>query len=100
MKIINQLISKTQLLKIGQSGQFLSRILGALLETGLSLAGNVLKLLAKSVLIPLRSTAVAWATNAAIHEKMIGSGVTTLIISNKEINEIIKVVKSFKNLVY
>ena len=42
----------------------------------------------------------AWATNAAIHEQMFGSGVTTLIISNKEMNEIIKVVKSFKNLVY
>ena len=35
--------------------------------------GNVLKPLAKSVLIPLGLTAAASATDAAIHKKMIGS---------------------------
>ena len=35
---------------------------------------NVLKPLAKSVLIPLGLTAVASATDAAIHKKMLGSG--------------------------
>ena len=35
---------------------------------------------AKSVLIPLRLTAVASATNAAIQNKVYGSGMTTLII--------------------
>ena len=44
-------LSKTQLYKIGQQGEFLGRLLGALLKTGLPLIGNVLKLLAKSVLI-------------------------------------------------
>ena len=44
-------LSKTQLYKIGQQGEFLGRLLGPLLKTGLPLIGNVLKLLAKSVLI-------------------------------------------------
>ena len=60
------------------------------------LIGNVLKPLAKSVLIPLGLTAAAAATDAAIHEKMFGSGVTILIISNEEMNHIMKIVKSPK----
>ena len=36
-----------------QSGGFLGRLLGPLLKTGLPLIKNVIKLLAKSVLIPL-----------------------------------------------
>ena len=55
--------------KIGQSGGFLGRLLGPLLKTGLPLIGNVLKPLAKSVLIPLGLTAAASATDAAIHKK-------------------------------
>ena len=46
-----------------------------------------------SVLIPLGSIA-ALATDAAIPKKMFGSGVTILIISNEETNDIMKVVKS------
>ena len=42
-----------QLHKIGQSGVLLGRLLGPLRKTGLSLIGNVLKPLAKSILIPL-----------------------------------------------
>ena len=77
--------------KIGQSGGFLGRILGPLPKTGLSLIGNVLKPLAKSVLIPLVLTAAS-AADAAIYKKMFGSGFTTLIISNEEINDIMKIV--------
>ena len=51
--------------KIGHSGRFLDRPLGLLLKTGLPLIGNVLKPLAKSVLIPLGLTAAASATDAA-----------------------------------
>ena len=57
--------------------------------------GNVLKPLAKNVLIPL-GLASASATDAAIHKKKFGSGVTTLIISNEEMNGIIKIVKSLE----
>ena len=41
-----------------QSGGFLSRLLGPLLKTGLTLMENVIQPLAKSVLIPLGLTAV------------------------------------------
>ena len=64
--LANIKLSKTQLNKIVQSGEFLGRLLGPLLKTKLSLIGNVLKPLAKSVLIPLRLTAAASATDAAI----------------------------------
>ena len=46
-------LSKMQLSKIVQSGGFLGRFLGPLLNTGLPFIGNVIKPLAKSVLIPL-----------------------------------------------
>ena len=57
-----------------QSVGFLGRLLGPLLKTGLPLIKNVIKPLAKSVLIPLGLTAAASATDAGIHEKISGSG--------------------------
>ena len=89
-------LSKTQLHKIIPLGGFLDSLLGPLLKTGLSLIGNVLKLLAKGVLIPLGLTAAASATVAAIHKKTFGSDVTTLIISNEEMNDIVKIAKSLE----
>ena len=89
-------LSKTQLHKIVQSGGFLGRFLGPLLKTGLPLVRNVLKPLAKSVLIPLGLTAAASATDATIHKKMFGNGMTTLIISNEEINDTMKIMKSLE----
>ena len=50
---------------------------------------NVLKSLAKSVLITSGLTAEALATDAAIHQTMLGSGNKTLIISNAEMNDLI-----------
>ena len=50
-------LSKTRLSKMIQSGGFLGRLLGPLLKTGLPLIKNVIKPLAKSVLIPLGLTA-------------------------------------------
>ena len=84
-----------------QSGWFLGRLLGPLLKTGLPLITNVVKPLAKRVLIPLGLTAAASAADAGIHKKILGSGHnTTLIISNDEMNDIIRIVKSLKILVY
>ena len=60
------------------------------------LTGNVLKPLVESVLIPLGLTAAASATDAAIHKKMLGSGTTTIIISNEEMNDIMKIIKSLE----
>ena len=94
--LANIKLSKTQLHKIVQSGGFLGRPLGPLLKTGLLLIGNILKPLAKSVLIPLGLTAAASATDTAIHKRMFGSGFTTLIISNDEMNDIMKIVKSLE----
>ena len=45
---------------------------------------NVVKPLAKSVLILLGLTVGASATDAAIHKKIFESGITTLTISNEE----------------
>ena len=59
-------LSKTQLSKIIQSEWFLSRLLGPLLKTGLPLIKNVIRPLAKSVLIPLGLTATASAVYAGI----------------------------------
>ena len=97
-------LSKTQLSKMIQSGGFLGRLLGRLLKAGLPLIKNVIKPLAKSVLIPLGLTAAASAADAGIHKKILGSGHnrpshnnTTLIISNDEIEDIIKIVKSLED---
>ena len=87
-------LSKTHLYKIRQSGGCLGRRLEPLLKTGLPLIGNVYKPLAKSVLIPLGLTAAASVIDAGIHKKMFGSGTTILIISNEEMNDIMKIIKS------
>ena len=81
-----------------QSGGFLDKLLGPLLKTGLPLIKNLIIPLAKSVLIPLGLTASASAADARIHKKILGSGGhTTLIISNNEIEDLIKIVKSLED---
>ena len=67
-------LSKTQLSKTTKSGGFFFRLLGPLLKTGLPLIKNVIKPLAKSILIPLGLIATASAANAGIHKKILGSG--------------------------
>ena len=67
-------LSKTQLSKMMQSGGFLGRLLGQLSKTGLHLIKNVIRPIAKSVLIPLRLTGAASAADAGIHIKILGSG--------------------------
>ena len=62
----------------------------------LPLIGNLIKPLTKSVVIPLRLTGAASATDAAIHKKMFRLGINSFIISNEETNDFIKIVKSFK----
>ena len=82
-----------------QSGGFLGRLLGLLLKTGLPLMESVIKPLDKSVLIPLGLTAAVSAADAGIHERILGSGHnnTTLIISNDEMDDILKIVKSLED---
>ena len=58
---------------------------------------NIVQSVAKSVLIPLGLTAAASAADAGILKKIIGSGITTLIISNEEMDDIMKIVKSLED---
>ena len=81
-----------------QSGGFLGKLLGPLLRTELPLIKNVIKALAKSVLVPLGLTAAASAADAGIHKKISGSGHnTTLIISNEEMEDIFEIFKSLED---
>ena len=67
-------LSKTKLSKMIQSGGFLGRLLDPLIKTGLPLIKNVIKPLAKKVLIPLGLTAAASGADAEIHKKILRSG--------------------------
>ena len=90
--------SKTQLSKKIQPGGILDKLLSPLLKAGLPLIKNVITSLAKSVLIPLGLTAAGSAADPGIHKKILGSGnTTTLIISNKDMEDLIKIVKSLED---
>ena len=93
-------LSKAQINITIQSGGFLGKLLGPLLKTGLPLIKNVIKPLTKSVLIPLGLTPAVSAADAGIHKKILGSGNITLIISNEEMNDIIKIVQAFAILMF
>ena len=57
--------------------------------------------MATGVSIPLRLTTAASATDAVIYiKKILGSGKATLIISNGEMEDFIKIVKSLETLLY
>ena len=92
-------LSKSQLSKTIQSEGFFGKLLGPLLKTGLPLMKSAIKPLAKSVLILLGLTAAASAADAGINKKILGSGDnnTTLIISNDEMDDILKIVKSLED---
>ena len=86
-------LSKTQLSKMIQSGGFLGNLLG-------KLAGPLMKVampLAKNVLAPLGLSAAMSAIDGSIKKKMLDSGTTILIISNVEMDDILKIVKSIEN---
>ena len=86
-------LSKTQLSKMIQSGGFLGNLLG-------KLAGPLMKVaipLAKNVLAPLGISAAMSAIDGSIKKKMLGSGTATLIISNDEMDDILKIVKSLED---
>ena len=59
---------------------------------------SVITPLAKTVLIPLGLTAAASVADSGIHKKILGSGShTTLIISNKDMEDLVKIVKSLED---
>ena len=97
----NLTLSKAQISKIIQSGGFLGSLLS-------KLAGPLMKVavpLAKSILSPWGITAAASAIDAGIQKKIHGSGrplssasqTITLIISNKEMNDIMKIAQALED---
>ena len=80
--------SKAQISKIIQSGGFLGSLLSKLARPLMKVAIP----LAKNVLAPLRITAAASEIDARIKTKL-GSGTTTWIIANEEMNDIMKIVQ-------
>ena len=89
-------LSRAYISKIIQSGG----VLGSLLS---KLAGPLLKVaipLAKSFLAPLGITAPASAIDAGMQKKIQHSGTTTLLMSNEEMNDIMKIVKALKILTF
>ena len=90
----NVKLSKAQISKMIQSGGFLGSLLS-------KIAGPLMKVavpLAQYILAPLVLKAAASAIDARIQKKIHGSGTTTLLISNKEMNDIMKIVKALKQL--
>ena len=86
-------LPKTQISKILQSGGFLGSLLSKLAGTLMKVAAP----LAKHILAPLGITVAASAIDAGIQKKIQGSGTTTLIISNEEMNDIMKIVQALKD---
>ena len=81
--------------KINSPEGGLLNFLASLTRIALPLMKNMHKLLAKSVLVSLRLTAAVSAADAAIQNKIFELA-TTIIISNEEINDIMKIVKFLK----
>ena len=82
-----------QISKIIQSGGFLGSLLS-------KLAGPLMKVavpLRKNILAPLGITAAASEIDAGIQEEIHRSGTTTLIISNKEMNVMMKIVEALED---
>ena len=72
----------------GNLGKRLMGFLPKLIKPAISLR--------KNILAPLGLSAAMSAADAAIQKKMYGSGNTTLIISDNDINDIIKIVKALE----
>ena len=86
-------LSRAQISKTIQSGGSLGSLLS-------KLAGPLMKVAvpsAKNILAPLGITAAASAIDAGIQKKIHGSGTTTLMISNKEMNDILKIVQALED---
>ena len=85
-------LSKARISKIIQSGEFLGKLLGPFLNTGLPVLKSVIKPLGL-----LGLTAASLAIDAGVQRKIYGSGTITLVISNEEINDIMKIVQALED---
>ena len=73
----------------GLLGSLLSKLAGPLMKAAFPLA--------KNILAPLGITAAASAINEGIQKQIHGSGTATLIISNKEVNDITEIVQALED---
>ena len=85
-------LSKAQISKLIQSDRFLGKLLGPLLKTGLPLLKSVIKPLGL-----LGLTAASSAIDAGFQKKIYESGTTTLVITNEQMNDIIKIVQPLQD---
>ena len=85
-------LSKAQISKIIQTGGFLGKLLGPLLKTGLPLLISVIKPLGL-----LGLTSASSAIDADVQKKIYDSATTTLLISNEEMNDIMKIVQTLED---
>ena len=86
-------LTKVQISKIIQSAGFLGSLLS-------KIAGSLMKVavpLAKSILDPLEIIAAASAIDAGVQNKIHGSGATSSIISNEEMDDIMKIVQALED---
>ena len=85
-------LCKTQinkLIKGGALGSILARFLPKLIKPALSLG--------KNILAPLGLSAAMSATDAAIQKKMYGSRTKTVKFSNKDLDDMTKIVKALED---
>ena len=99
-----KILTKENIRKLGQISPNLGNLLAIFKKT--VKMKKIKKFRTTGKPVPLRLTAVS-AIDAAMYEKMFGSGrhpsdldshMTALIISNKELNDIMKLVKSLEEL--
>ena len=86
-------LSKAQISKIIQSGGFLGSLLS-------KLAGPLMKVtlpLAKTCFSSIRNYCCCFSNWCGIHKKLHGSGTMTLMISNKEMNDIMEIVQALED---
>ena len=86
-------LSKAQINKLikegGALGSILGRFLPKLIKPAISLG--------KNMLAPLGLSAAMSVTDAAIQKKMYGSGTKTVRFSNKDLNDMTKIVKALED---
>ena len=85
-------LSKVQINKMIKEGGNLDKLLMSFLRKLIKSAIS----LGKNILAPFEVSAAMSATDAAIQKKMYGSGNTTLIISDDDMNGMIKIVKALE----
>ena len=83
-------LSKTQISKLIQSGGFLGSWLS-------KFASALIKVPLQKNSAPLGITVAVSAIDAGVQKKIHDSGTTTLIISNKEMNHIMKIVQALED---